>query len=277
MGSAEDYFMAGRSFGTLVLFMSLFGTNVTAFALVSMPGISYHAGIGAFGFFGAVAAFVTPLCFILMGYPIWVLGKRHGYMTQPHMFSDRWQSPAVGYLLFAVLIFYTIPYLIIGLMGGGITIEAISGGVVPYALAAGIVAVVTLLYTSLGGMRGTAWTNVFQASIFLLFLGVACWGIATKLGGFQVLNERLVNEAPHLLGKQHPRLAPGIWASGFLIGPRYCLPTYLYAPDDSRQRKGAQTNHFSLSAGAGVTLHSDHFDWRLGRFGYARSDWQRIG
>ena len=62
VGSAEDYFMAGRSFGTLVLFMSLFGTNVTAFALVGMPGISYHAGIGVFGFFGAVAAFVTPLC-----------------------------------------------------------------------------------------------------------------------------------------------------------------------------------------------------------------------
>ena len=35
VGSAEDYFMAGRSFGTLVLFMSLFGTNVTAFALES--------------------------------------------------------------------------------------------------------------------------------------------------------------------------------------------------------------------------------------------------
>jgi len=110
VGSAEDYFMAGRSFGTLVLFMSLFGANVTAFALVGMPGISYQAGIGAFGFFGAIAAFVTLLCFILMGYPIWVLGKRHGYMTQPHMFSDRWQSPAVGYLLFALLIF--IPFLI---------------------------------------------------------------------------------------------------------------------------------------------------------------------
>ena len=96
MGFAEDYFMAGRSFGTLVLFMSLFGTNVTAFALVGMLGISYHAGIGVFGFFGAVAAFVTPLCFILMGYPIWVLGKRHGYMTQPHMFSDRWQSTGGG-------------------------------------------------------------------------------------------------------------------------------------------------------------------------------------
>jgi len=63
VGSAEDYFMAGRSFGTFVLFMSLFGTNVTAFALVSMPGISYHAGIGAFGFFGAVAAFVTAVLY----------------------------------------------------------------------------------------------------------------------------------------------------------------------------------------------------------------------
>lgn len=217
--SAEDYFMAGRSFGAVVLFMSLFGTNVTAFALIGMPGISYHAGIATFGYFGAIAAFITPLSFILLGYPIWQLGKRHGFLTQSHMFGERWQSPAIAYLLFFLLILYTIPYLIIGLIGGGIAINTISGGLVSYAAAAAIVAGVTLLYTSLGGMRGTAWTNVFQASVFLLFLIVAAWAIADKLGGVRILHQRLVAEAPQLLGKQHPRLSPGIWATGFLVGP----------------------------------------------------------
>lgn len=219
MESAEDYFMAGRSFGTFVLFMSLFGTNVTAFALIGMPGIAYHAGIGVFGYFGAIGAFVTPLSFILIGYPIWQLGKRHGYLTPAQMFGERWQSAAVSYLLFGLLLWYTIPYVIIGLMGGGIAIEALSGGAVPYALAAGIVAAVTVVYTSLGGMRGTAWTNVFQATIFLAFLIVACIGISAKLGGIKLLHTRLVSEAPQLLGNQHPRLTPGIWATGFLVGP----------------------------------------------------------
>lgn len=219
LGSAEDYFMAGRSFGTLVLFMSLFGTNVTAFALIGMPGIAYHAGVAVFGYFGAIGAFVTPLSFILLGYPVWRLGKRHGYMTPAGMFGDRWQSEAVSTLLFGLLVWYTIPYLIIGVMGGGIAIEALSKGQIPYFVGAVFVVGVTVLYTSLGGMRGTAWTNVFQGMIFMSFLVVACIGISTKLGGVQALHQRLVAEAPHLLGKTHPRLAPGIWASGFLVGP----------------------------------------------------------
>lgn len=217
--SAEDYFLAGRGFGTFVLFMSLFGTNVTAFALIGMPGIAYHAGVGVFGYFGAVGAFVTPLAFVLIGYPIWRLGKRHGYMTPAQMFGERWQSQTISYLLFGLLVFYTVPYLIIGVMGGGLAISALSGGTVPYALAAGLVAGVTVLYTSLGGMRGTAWTNVFQGTIFLTFLIVACVAMSAKLGGVQHLHENLVQKMPQLLGKQHPRLAPGIWATGFLVGP----------------------------------------------------------
>jgi len=219
VSTAEDYFMAGRSFGCVVLFMSLFGTNVTAFALIGMPGISYHAGIGTFGFFGAIAAFVTPMSFILLGYPIWNIGRRHGYMTPSQMFGDRWQSKGIAYLLFVLLLLYTVPYLIIGLMGGGIAIEAISKGLVPYAMGAAFVTGVTVIYTSLGGMRGTAWTNVFQATLFLVFLLIAFFGISAKLGGFEAIGQRLIAEAPQLLGKQHPRLAPGIWATGFLVGP----------------------------------------------------------
>ena len=46
--SSEEYFLAGRGLGTLVLFMALFGTNCTAFVLVGIPGQAYHDGIGVF-------------------------------------------------------------------------------------------------------------------------------------------------------------------------------------------------------------------------------------
>lgn len=35
---AEDYFLGGRQARTLVLFMALFGTNVTPFVLLGVPG-----------------------------------------------------------------------------------------------------------------------------------------------------------------------------------------------------------------------------------------------
>ena len=55
-----------------------------------------------------------------------------------------------------------VPYIIIGVMGGGTTFSAISGGLVPYWLGGAIVALVVMSYVFFGGMRGTAWVNTFQ-------------------------------------------------------------------------------------------------------------------
>ena len=214
--TAEDYFLAGRSFGTVVLFMALFGTNVTAFAMLGIPGLAYKKGISVFGFFGAPAAFFGPLLFVLLGYPIWRAGKRHGYVTPVQMVRDRWQSPAVGYLVMGLLLFYTVPYVVVGIMGGGIAIAKLSGDAIPYATAACLVSVTTVLYTSAGGMRGTAWTNVFQATCFMVFLTVAVVCLAGELGGLRALHGRMASEQPHLFEQAFP---PGVWATGFLIGP----------------------------------------------------------
>jgi len=219
--SAEDYFLAGRSFGTLVLFMALFGTNVTAFALLGLPGLAYHKGVGVFGFFGAVAAFWGVVVFVLLGYPICNIGKRLNCVTPTQMFAARWQSPAVGYAILLLMLLYTVPYVVIGIMGGGyaistLTSDADGNGGLSYQAAALLVTVVTVTYTSLGGMRGTAWTNVFQASVFLVFLIIACVGIANELGGPTALMQRIATEKPQLLQHNFP---PGIWVTGFLIGP----------------------------------------------------------
>ena len=132
------------------------------------------------------------------------------------MLRDRWDSPAVGTLVLVLMVLYTLPYLVVGVMGGGIALEKLTDGEVSYPLGAAFITGITLTYTSLGGMRGTAWTNVFQGLVFLAFLVAACIGIAGALGGASALYARVAEQAPQLL---EPAFEPGEWATGFLIGP----------------------------------------------------------
>ena len=46
---AEDYFLANRSLGTFVFLMSLFGTNMTAVAILGSSGHAFTNGIVTYG------------------------------------------------------------------------------------------------------------------------------------------------------------------------------------------------------------------------------------
>ena len=47
--TSEAFFLASRSIGPFILLMSLFGTTMTAFALVGSTGKAYTHGIGVYG------------------------------------------------------------------------------------------------------------------------------------------------------------------------------------------------------------------------------------
>ena len=47
-GTSRDYFVASHSIGPFLLLMSVFGTTMTAFALVGSTGKSYERGIGVY-------------------------------------------------------------------------------------------------------------------------------------------------------------------------------------------------------------------------------------
>ena len=182
--SPEEYFLAGRRLGTVVLFMALFGTNATAFVFVGIPGRAYHDGIGVFGINAPIVALCTPLTFFLIGVPARRMALRLGAMTPAEVYAKRFDSRKVGLALFALFTAYTVPYMVSAVVGGALTLEGMTRGAVPaWAGGAGIVGI-ALLYTSLGGMRATAWTNVLQGAIFMGFLIVAFVYVTANLGGF---------------------------------------------------------------------------------------------
>jgi solute:Na+ symporter, SSS family len=182
---AEEYFLAGRSLGPFVFLASLFGTNMTAFAILGSSGHAFNNGIVTFGLMASSSALVIPLSLFLIGTRIWALGKKYGFMTPVQMFRDRWETSHIGTAIFALQATLLVPYIVIGVMGGGTTMHAISGGALPYWFGGAVVALVVMGYVFFGGMRGTAIVNAIQASMFLLFGTVALVVIGLALGGFQ--------------------------------------------------------------------------------------------
>ena len=182
---AEDYFLASRSLGPFVFLFSLFGTNMTAFAILGSSGHAFTNGIVTFGLMASSSGLVIPLTIFFIGTRVWALGKKHGFMTPVQMFRDRWECGHIGTVIFVVQSVLLVPYIIIGIMGGGTTLNVISGGFVPYWFGGAIVALVVMGYVFFGGMRGTAWVNTFQTILFLLFGVIAIVIIGVGMGGFK--------------------------------------------------------------------------------------------
>ena len=200
-GTSQDFFVASHSIGPFLLLMSVFGTTMTAFALVGSTGKSFERGIGTYGLMASISGLVHMAIFFLVGIRLWALGKRNGYLTQIQFFRERFESKGIGYLLFPILVLLVVPYLLIGIIGAGKVIEPVTAGAFPElftnptlpAWAGGVppwisglvICGVVLTYVFLGGSRGAAFANAFQTLVFMGMGMVAFYFIVQSLGGLE--------------------------------------------------------------------------------------------
>ena len=198
-GTGEDYFVATRSIGPFVLLMSLFGTNMTAFSILGASGEAHRVGIGVFSLMASSTAIVVPMVFFFVGTRLWATGKRLGFLTQAQFFRARYESDTVGLLLFVVLVALTVPYLLIGVLGGGLTLTQITGGQVPSWVGGLVISSVVLCYVTYGGLRGTAWANTFQTLVFMTLGAVTFIFMLNQFGGLGAALDRVAAARPDLL------------------------------------------------------------------------------
>ncbi len=218
--TAGDFFLASRTIGPFLLVMSVFGTTMTAFALVGSTGEAFQKGIGVYGLMASWSGIIHSACFFLIGAKLWKLGKQFGFTTQIQYYRDRFESPTLGLLLFPILVGLVIPYLLIGILAGGATIEkvtagaapswfAATGGGIPHHLASAMICSMVLIYVFGGGLRSTAWANALQTCVFMALGVITFMVIAGKLGGLQAASEAVAGKRPDLLVRgpvdaQHP-------------------------------------------------------------------------
>jgi SSS family solute:Na+ symporter len=222
-GTSADFFVASRSIGSFLLLMRVFGTTMTAFALVGSTGKAYDSGIGVYGLMASSSGLIHSLVFFLVGIRLWAIGKRYGYVTQIQFFRGRFESNFLGYLLFPILVGLVIPYLLIGLLGAGAVVRGISVGMFPETFpgtanpATGqmmfvgavppwitglVISFVVLFYIFLGGVRGAAWANALQTMVFMATGLLAFVLIASKLGGMKEASEQVLANSPEHLARE---------------------------------------------------------------------------
>jgi len=210
-GSSKDFFVASQSIGPFMLLMSVFGTTMTAFALVGSTGKAFSLGIGTYGLMASSSGLIHTACFFLVGIRMWSFGKKYGYVTQIQFFRDRFESKALGYLMFPILVGLIIPYLLVGLMGAGKYIFGVTVGMFPGTFAAGaipewlsglVICAVVLFYVFFGGVRSAAWANTFQTIVFMIMGLVGFYVIADALGGPAAASEKALANAPEKLSRE---------------------------------------------------------------------------
>lgn len=212
-GTSKDYMLASHSIGPFLLLMSIFGTTMTAFALVGSSGEAYKVGVGVYGMLASSSGIIHSLCFFLLGIKLWSWGHKHGYTTQIQFFRERLESDRIGLILFPILVGLVIPYLLIGVMASGVVISSITEGAfdnyfaaydygIPPWLGSLVISIVVLIYVFFGGMRGTAWANTFQTIVFMILGVITFVVISNKLGGLEAASDAVLEKNPSKLMRE---------------------------------------------------------------------------
>src|SRR3954470_21297411 len=181
---SSDYFLAGRDVGWFAVGASLFASNIGSEHLVGLAGTGAASGL-AVGHFEWLACFML----LLLGWLFVPFYLRSGVYTMPEFLERRYNSAARWYFTWVSVVGYVLTKISVTLFAGGVVMHAVTG--LDLWTSAGLLIVVTGLYTIVGGLRAVIYTEVAQAVVLisgstaLMFIGlhdVGGWaGLQAKL------------------------------------------------------------------------------------------------
>lgn len=221
---AEEYFLGGRGLGTFILLCTLAATNFSAFTVFGCSGAGYRDGLSFFPVMAFGTGFMA-LTFWLIGRRVWRLGKAHGLITPAELVSKLYDHRWLSLLFTAVMIVWTVPYLALQPLAGGLVLGGLFG--IAPAWGAAIVTIVIVLYTLRGGFRAVVWTDAFQGLLLVGLLLVALGIVVVHHGGFSSALSQVMAQTPELFSRPGPtgRYLPGVWFSMIILW-FFCDPMF---------------------------------------------------
>ena len=220
----ENYFLANRALGPLILLATMAATNFSAFTVFGASGAGYRDGFAFYPIVGFGTGFMA-LGFWFIGRKARQLGERYAALTPPDLVRHLYDDRMVSTLFAAVLIIFTIPYLALQPMAAGYALKELLG--LNHAVGAGLVTVVICSYTLRGGLRAVAWTDALQGLIMFGVLAAALILIAQEAGGLTAAGRELISKSPELFSRPggQGKFTPFVWFS-FIFLWFFCDPMF---------------------------------------------------
>ncbi|WP_411847637.1 sodium:solute symporter family protein [Roseibacillus persicicus] len=187
-----DYYLAGRGQGILVTSLTIMATYFSGFAILTFPGWVYSNGVSPMLY--ALNLPVAAAAIYLIGDRIRAAGHKHGFITPADMIVNHYgESRILRFLVVLTGALYAIPYIIMQVKAGGELAEGLFKDTPPFVLLGteitiydtGVfaLALITMVYVLIGGMRSVAWTDVVQGLLLLTAMLVSGIAIFHALDG----------------------------------------------------------------------------------------------
>lgn len=178
----EDYYLAGRGQGWLVSSLTIMATFFSSFALLGAPGMVYRDGV-VFALFSLNVP-VAGVAVYILGSRIRQIGQERGFLTPADMIADHYGSPIALRLLVALIgVLYAVPYVVIQIQAGGILSQMMFASSHAFETGAIVLAIITMVYIMIGGMRSVAWTDVVQGILLVGGMLLAGGAAVAVMGG----------------------------------------------------------------------------------------------
>jgi SSS family solute:Na+ symporter len=213
--TADDYFLAGRNLGWLIVGASIFASNIGSEHLVGLAGAGATSGV-------ALAHYeLHAWCLLVLGWVLVPFYMRSRVYTMPEFLERRFTPTARWVLSLISLVAYVLTKIAVGIFAGGVVFASLLpeltihvGGTEFNSFWVGSVLVVGLtgLYTVLGGMRAVAYTEALQTLILVIgSVLLTIFGLQA-LGGWSELRAALGSEMFNLWKPLIPAGVEGTWA-----------------------------------------------------------------
>ncbi|MDA1186099.1 MAG: sodium:solute symporter family protein [Acidobacteria bacterium] len=178
----RDFYLAGRGFGFVVLFLTLYATQYSGNTVFGVAGAAYREG---FGWLIAVHYMLAiVVCYLIVAPKLYALSRRSGYVTPVDFVQERFGSGALSLLASIVMIVALNNYLLAQLMTMGRVLQGFAGpyGDIAYNYGVLGLTLVMVVYGTMGGIRAVAWTDVLQGGVLMVGFAVLLALLCAEFG-----------------------------------------------------------------------------------------------
>ena len=159
--TSSNYFLAGRSLPWVLIGASLFASNISTIHLVGLCASGYREGL-VWGNFEWGAPFIL----ILLGLVFAPFYFKNRISTLPEFLEKRYSSASRTFLAILGLFTALMVHIGLSLYAGAVVIEQFFGLNIYFSI--GVISVIIVIYTVLGGLKAVVITETIQSSILVL-------------------------------------------------------------------------------------------------------------
>ncbi|MDO5118097.1 MAG: sodium/pantothenate symporter [Eggerthellaceae bacterium] len=195
-GFVTEYFIGNRSLGGFVLAMTTIATYGSVSSFVGGPGQAWSIGWG-WVYMATVQVTALFLLYGILGKKMALVGRKLGAVTVIDVIRERYQSNALAVLSAIVIIVFFATTMIAQFVGGAKLFEAVTG--YSYVMGLAIFGIAVILFTTIGGFRGVAFTDALCGIAMIVGIVVLAFGIRSAGGGYANIMDTISTNHPEMM------------------------------------------------------------------------------